>query len=181
MKHTFFALAFYLLLFSSLASAQTSYDFDRSTDFSAIKTYAWQPGTDLKFDEIAERRLTEAVDRQLAAKGLTKVAPDQSPDVYVHYHALFNKAAIVSWVGSTVGGGWTWADFDRFSSGSARVEDSWVGTIAIDLVDAKAHYLVWRGVARKEINLQASPEKRDKEIDKGAEKLFKNYPPKKKS
>lgn len=36
---------------------------------------------------------------------------------------------------------------------------------------------VWRGVASKEVDTKASPEKRDKNVNKAAEKLLKNYPP----
>ena len=32
-------------------------------------------------------------------------------------------------------------------------------------------------MASKEINVSASPEKREKEINKAAQKVFKNYPP----
>ena len=34
-------------------------------------------------------------------------------------------------------------------------------------------------MASKEIDVKASPEKREKNINRAAEKLFKNYPPKK--
>jgi len=36
---------------------------------------------------------------------------------------------------------------------------------------------MWRGTASKEVDAKASPEKRDKNINKAAEKLFRNYPP----
>jgi hypothetical protein len=50
----------------------------------------------------------------------------------------------------------------------------------VDLADAKAGKLVWRGIGVKEIDTGANPEKRDKSITKAVEKIFKNYPPKQK-
>jgi len=37
--------------------------------------------------------------------------------------------------------------------------------------------LVWRGVASKQIDTKAKPDKREKNLDKGMAKLLKNYPP----
>ena len=56
-----------------------------------------------------------------------------------------------------------------------------VGTLVIDMADAKKNQLVWRGMGVKEVNTQAKPEKRDKSINEAVKKIFKNYPPKQKS
>jgi hypothetical protein len=65
-------------------------------------------------------------------------------------------------------------------SGTARAEEILVGSLVIDVVDARTRTIVWRGMASKDIDVDASAEKRDKNINKAAEKLFKNYPPKQK-
>jgi hypothetical protein len=46
------------------------------------------------------------------------------------------------------------------------------------MYDSSQKQLVWRGVATKTIDSGASPDKRQKNIQKGLEKLPKNYPPK---
>ena len=56
-----------------------------------------------------------------------------------------------------------------------------VGTLVIDMADAKKSQLVWRGMGVKEIDTQAKPEKRDKSINNAVKKIFKNYPPKQKT
>ena len=58
------------------------------------------------------------------------------------------------------------------------MRDILVGTLVIDMADAKKGQLVWRGMGVKEVNTQAKPEKRDKSINKAVNKIFKNYPPK---
>jgi len=58
------------------------------------------------------------------------------------------------------------------------VRDITVGTMVIDIADAKQSQMVWRGIGVKEIDTQAKPEKRDKSITNAVKKIFKNYPPK---
>jgi hypothetical protein len=61
------------------------------------------------------------------------------------------------------------------------VREILVGTLAVDIVDAQKKQIVWRGLGTKEIDTKAKPEKRDTNINKAVEKIFKNYPPKVKS
>ena len=44
---------------------------------------------------------------------------------------------------------------------------------------ARDNKMVWRGTASQDLDPRASAEKKDKEIHKVMEKMFKNYPPKK--
>jgi hypothetical protein len=150
--------------------AQTvSYDFDKSASFGRYKTYAWVRGSDVN-DALTHKRIVNAIDAQLAAKGFARVETTETPDVLVAYHASFDNDLQIN---ATGWGGYRWN-----RSGTARVEEILVGTIAVDMVDAKTNSIVWRGMASKEIDVKASPEKRDKNINKAAEKVFKHYPPK---
>ena len=162
-----------LVLGGAGASAQSvSYDFDKSADFSKLRTYAWTAGTEIK-DELNHRRIVSAIDAQLAARGLVKVEAGAHPDVLVAYHASFDRDLQISGFSSGFGP----YRFAPARSGSARVEEILVGTLAVDVIDAKAKTIVWRGMATKEADVKASPDKRDKNIQKAAEKLFKNFPP----
>ena len=58
------------------------------------------------------------------------------------------------------------------------MRDILVGTLVIDIADARKAQLVWRGMGVKEVNTQNNPEKRDKSINNAVQKIFKNYPPK---
>jgi hypothetical protein len=161
------------LVAATAASAQSvSYDFDKSADFSKLRTYAWTAGTEIK-DELNHKRIVAAVDAELAARGMVKVEADAGPDVLVAYHASFDRDLQISGFSSGFGP----YRFGPARSGSARVEEILVGTLVVDVIDAKAHTIVWRGTATKEVDVKASPEKRDKNIKKGAEKLFKSFPP----
>jgi Domain of unknown function (DUF4136) len=156
-----------------VAAQDVTYDYDRSANFSAFNTYAWAPGTSLK-DELNHKRIVAAIDAQLAQKGLSKVQANANPDLLVAYHANFGTSLQITGFAS----GWGGYRFAGSRSGSARAEEIPVGTLIIDLVDAATRTIVWRGTATRDIDVKADPEKRDKSINRTAEKLFKNYPPK---
>jgi Domain of unknown function (DUF4136) len=169
---TLVSIAVLALLSTSVAAQDVSYDYDTDADFSQLKSYAWIQGTNLS-DELNHKRVVNAIDTQLAAKGLQKVARRDGPDLLVAYHASFNRNLQIN------ASGWGGYRLSRIRSGTATVEEVPVGTLVVDLVNAKSKAIVWRGTATKQVDVKASPEKREKNINKAAEKLFKKYPPKK--
>jgi hypothetical protein len=156
------------LLAGSATAQEISYDFDRSANFAAIKTYAWVTGHSVK-DDLNHKRIVAAIDAQLAARGLSKVEQGASPDALVTYHVGFARDLQVTGYGSTWGG-------YRSRPISARTEQITVGTLAVDMMDAKTKSVIWRGAATRDMDVDASPEKREKNLNKAAEKMFEHYP-----
>jgi hypothetical protein len=178
------AIAIALVLAPALAFAQkVTYDYEKTANFAGFKTYALKDGTKVG-QPLIDNRIVTAIETELAAKGLTKV--DSNPDVYVVYHVAFDKQKDISTYSSGYGGGygaygWGWGGGWAGGSTTTQVRDILVGTLVIDMADAKKNQLVWRGMGVKEINTQAKPEKRDKSINEAVKKIFKNFPPKAKS
>ena len=52
-----------------------------------------------------------------------------------------------------------------------------VRSLVVDLRDGKSGSVIWRGVATRDLDAKASPEEREKNINKAVEKMFKHYPP----
>ena len=156
------------MLGTILYAQSVTYDFDRSANFTRFKTYAWVQGTNLS-DQLNHQRIMRAVDAQLTARGFSKVEAVGNPDVLVAYHASLDKNLQINAFGAGPRIG--------YRSGTATVEEIVVGTLAIHMVDAQTKNIVWRGIATKELDAKASPEKKEKNINKAAEKIFKNYPP----
>jgi hypothetical protein len=175
------ALGIALLLTPVLAIAQkTSYDFDKSANFAAFKTYALKEGTTVG-QPLIDGRIVAAIEAELAAKGLTKNESD--PDLFVVYHVAFDKQKDISTFSSGYGGGygpygWGWGGGWAGGTTSTTVRDILIGTLVIDLADARKQQVAWRGMGVKEVDTQAKPEKRDKSINNAVKKIFKNYPPK---
>jgi hypothetical protein len=130
---------------------------------------------------LIDDRIVNAIDTELAAKGLKK--SESNPDVFVVYHVAFDKEKDISSFSSGYGGGygpygWGWGGGFGTTTTNVQVRDILVGTLVIDIADAKKGQLAWRGMGVKEVNTQANPEKRDKSINNAVKKIFKNYPPK---
>lgn len=173
MRIATFASAAAVVLMGTIALAQTiTYDFDKRTDFSRFKTYAWVRGAVLT-DELNHNRVVDAVSAQLAARGLTRVATSANTDLLVAYHASFDRDLQITGFSS----GWGPYRFGGSRSGVARTEEILTGTLAVDIVDRSTNTIVWRAIASKEVDVKADPRKRERNINRVAERLFKHYPP----
>jgi Domain of unknown function (DUF4136) len=172
-----------LALTPALAMAQkVSYDYDKTANFADYKTYAHKDGTKVG-QPLIDDRIAAAIDTEMAAKGLTK--SDSNPDLYVVYHVAFDKQKDISTFSTGYGGGygpygWGWGGGWGGGTSTTQVRDILIGTLVVDMADAKKNQVAWRGMAVKEVNTQANPEKRDKSISNAMKKIFKNYPPKSK-
>ena len=75
------------------------------------------------------------------------------------------------------GGGWGWRRFGGrgFWEATTTTETYKVGTLVVDLFDTKTKQLIWRGAASD--TLSNNSDKNIKNLDKGVDKMFKQFPP----
>jgi hypothetical protein len=163
-----------------LMAQKVSYDYNKNVNFTALRTYAHKDGTKVG-QQLIDERIVAAIDAELAAKGFIKAL--SNPDVFVVYHIAFDKEKDISTYSSGYRGGygaygWGWGGGWGGGMTTTQVRDILIGTLVIDLADAKQGQLAWRGMGVKEVDTQAKPEKRDKSIANAVKKIFKNYPPK---
>ncbi len=135
---------------ASSARVGVSNDFDHSVNFRAYKTWSYYPqqGQDTEggpargYESFLDQRIRAAVEREMTAKGLTKVT--SSPDVFVAYSAkVENKQRVNSYPG---GYGYPYGyGYGYYGRGMAPVTEYKAGTVIIDIVDAKRKELAWRG------------------------------------
>jgi hypothetical protein len=154
-----------LLLATNAVAQDVSYDYDKSADFGRMRTYAWVNGERVG-DDLNHARIVHAIDTQLAARGVRQANSIAEADLLVTYHAIVSREAEIT--GHRFG-------INRLAS--ARVEEVAVGSLVVDLRDGKSGGVVWRGVATRHLDPKASPEQREKNINKAVEKMFKHYPP----
>ena len=168
-----------VIVLPAIAFAQkTTYDYDKTAVFTEFRTYSTKDGTPTG-DALIDKRIAASIEAQLAAKGL--VRNDSAPDVIVLYHVAFDEQKDISTYssGPVYGGyGWGWGGGWGATTTDVRVREILVGTLAIDMVDARKGQIVWRGLGTREIDTNAKPEKRDQNIAKAVDKIFRNYPPK---
>ena len=76
----FFAVGLVLVL-PSCSSITVSYDYDKTANFSAYKTYAYTPeALSLAVGDLNRDRIIAAIDAEMAARGITK---SDSPDALI--------------------------------------------------------------------------------------------------
>ncbi len=166
MKTRFLILAGVLCLIPALALAQqVNVDWQRGTDFSKYKTYAWGVGTHPIPDSLWNQRIIDMVDGQMQAKGLQKVGLEQSPDLIVVYNAGLQQN--VSYYGY-------WSGWWMGTESIQQVIEK-EGTLVVDLLDPQQKMTVWRGTATD--TLSDKSEKNISKAQKMVNKMFQKYPP----
>jgi hypothetical protein len=142
--HRIFGLALALAALPAIAAAQeTTYDFDKTAPFAQFKTYSWKDGTPTK-NQLVDNRLVAAIDAQLAAKGFRR--DDAAPDVFVLFHMAFDEQKDISSYAGPVRRLRIWLGSGRGSTSTTSECEILVGTLAIDIIDAKKKAMAWRGL-----------------------------------
>ena len=164
-----------LCMAAPVLAQDVSYNAMPGADFAKFKTYKWVAidGAE-KPDQIVDQQIKQAVDTQLAAKGLTKSTGDTA-DLLVGYQVAVNQEREWNSYGTGMGVGYGY----RMGGGMTTATSSTIniGTLGVDIYDSAVKQLVWRGSATKTLDTKVNPEKRQKNIDKAVTKLLKNYPP----
>jgi len=174
-----FAMAAALVLSGAAAFAQdVKVDFDKSANFDAIKTFAVKIGTSWN-NQISEKRVVDEITQTLTEKGW-KSAPEDKADAIVVLHGATEKQKSLNTFYSGMGGygGYGWRGWGGgMGTGTATTTESeyLVGTLVVDIFDAKTKQLMFRGTAQDE--LSDKPEKNVKKLNKASDKMFKDFPP----
>jgi hypothetical protein len=144
-------------------------DYDKAANFGAVKTFSLKLGTTWG-NPIGEKRVTDDVAEALVAKGWT-LAPEDQADAHVVLHGASQTKHSLNTYYSGMGG-YRWGGM-----GTATTTDTeyTVGTLLVDIFDAKGKNLIWRGIAQDEASNKT--EKNIKKVAKATQKLFKDFPP----
>jgi hypothetical protein len=175
-KVTIISFAAMVLLFMAgvTFSQDVSTDYDKSYNFSQLKTFAVKVGTSWG-NPLSEARVVSEIESGLTKKGWTK-ADEATADAIVMLHGATEQKKDLNTFYSGYGG-WGYGGWygGGMSTAHTTVNEYRVGTLVTDIFDAKTKKLVFRGVATDE--LSDKPEKNEKKIKKATEKMFKKFPP----
>jgi len=160
-------------LASSPAYAQKpQIQWDKNYDFSKVKTFMWQAPSAPSLQEenpFMHKFIEESIETELQNVGFVKT--EENPDVYVTYHGSVNTEVEYrsSSFGFSVGsyGMGPWGGMSGVSAGpthtNTREVQTKVGTLVVDIVDAKEKQLIWRGTSSG-ILISDSQEKTEKAV-----------------
>ncbi len=158
----------------AFAAAKVKTDYDHSTDFTAIKTFSVKIGTGWG-NEIGEKRVLGEVTKAITARGWTEQEGGGADVEAVLHGATDTKRSLNTfytggWGGYGYGG---WGVGMGSATTTEYVYD--IGTLVVDMFDAKSKQLIWRGSASDYISDKA--EKNQKTLQSALKKLFLNFPP----
>ena len=156
-KHNliFSSIAMALFLATSLFAGDVKTNYDRSANFNQYKTYSW--GNVQTQEAPLVDRIKSAVDEALAAKGWRQVA--SGGDVSLTATEITEEQQILN-------------NHDDLIS---TTETYQVGSLVVEMFDTETAKLIWRGSSSD--TLSSKPAKNIKNIDKGVQRMFKNFPP----
>ena len=161
----------FITLLAGAAPAQTvKTDHSRGTNFSNYQTFMWikEPAA---VNPLNNKRIVDGVNAALISKGLKLVTSDA--DLGIAAHTATEQGQSLHTFYSDFGGDWHWRD--SFGSSTTTVNTYTVGTLVVDLFDARSKEAVWRGTAMK--TLSDDPRRVAEAIDKAIAKMFSSYPP----
>jgi Domain of unknown function (DUF4136) len=160
-----------MMVVANAAFAQkVTTDYNKGTDFAQYKTFMWikEPNTR---DPLVRQRVIDDVNAALASKGLKLVTSDA--DLCIAAHTATKEQHTLNTFYDGFGGGWRWGG--RFGTATTTEDTYRVGTLIVDIFDSKTKDAIWRGTASD--TLSSKPQKNTAELNKGVEKMFKNFPP----
>ena len=154
------------------------------TDFSKFHTYTWVndvqgvPEVGGRPDQILDAQVKQAIDSQMVAKGFTKVEDGSKADLLLGYQLAIDQEKQINGFGDNLGGWGSWGPWgSSFGTFSASTSSNYIGTFVVGMYDPAAKKLVWIGAAQHAIEPSKKQEKNQQRLNKGAQKLLKDFPP----
>ena len=160
-----------LFLANASFAQQVKTDYDRAANFSQYKTYSWEKVQTP--DPLWVDRIKAAVNAALAAKGWTQV--ESGGDISIIAMEINRDHQILNTYYDDFGGGWRWRGFGGFGESTTTSDTYTVGTLVVDLFDAKTKNLVWRGVSSGMLSDKSL--KNINNLNRGVQKMFQHFPP----
>ncbi|MEK6336308.1 MAG: DUF4136 domain-containing protein [Acidobacteriota bacterium] len=173
MRRAIIALVFLLFAYPVFGQ-KVDVKYDKTVDFSKYKTYTWAEGVRAK-NPIVDQQITQLIEQQLAARGLTKTAADG--DIQLLYVAAIDLDLQMT--------GLTWSNASNPMGSFATIGppmDVRRGMLVVDMMDKKTDRYIWRATAKETLthtpsgDMAKDAQRVEKLVKKAVEKMFNKYP-----
>jgi hypothetical protein len=178
---------FGLVFFNSCSSLKVYSDIDPTVDWSKYKTfeyYGWAEESDKILNRLDRERFETAFGEEFKARDLEYVEKggDMIVTLFVVVEQKKGATATTTHMGGVYGGyyggyygygpGWGWGG--GHSTTSIQEYDYAVGTLVIDVFDARNEKLIWEGIGTKTVD--ENPQTRDKNIPRAVKAIMSKFP-----
>jgi len=168
-----------LLALAGCSTVSVHYDYDHDVAFGEFKTYAWltspeavgaNPAATQLSGGLLDKRIHEAVAYEMTDRNISL---SDNPQLLLKYHiGTEEKVQVTDW-------GYSYSNY-YWGYGGRQVDvyQYTQGTLVLDIIDAEAKTLVWRGTATGTMDgAQRSPEEMQNRINEVIGKVMSNFPP----
>lgn len=181
-----------LILITSILGACSSVkittDYDKTVDFSKYETfeyYGWAEESDRLLNQLEKERIEHAFGDEFRKRGLKYVESGGDMVVVLFIMTQDKTQYNATTTGMNYGGyggyyghgpGWGWGPGMGVGMSTTTVSEYnyTVGTLVIDIYDAKAEKLVWESIATGTVD--DNPQTREKNTPKTVAKIMAPYP-----
>jgi hypothetical protein len=170
------------------SSMEVSSEYEKSVDFSSLKTYSWTPpktkgqGSSSARFQFLDAQVRAAVERELAAKGYEKRSHG-TPDFFIRYYAWAQTHSDSNELSQWSRWQYPRGPVDeglRLESADERaplVSDYDEGTLLLIVTDGASQRSIWRGTAKARLIPSESQEKQKRQIDEAVTRILAKFPP----
>jgi hypothetical protein len=154
------------------------YDYDSTYDFGKLKTYDWLPSPPgNQMEDLVEKRVKNAVNTQLAAKGYSQSS--ESPDFLVALQGVkkITETGSVG-VGASIGVPVGSRGSISIGGGKSKPRVKEEGTLILNFIDRQTNTPIWQGSATAKTQPKSSPEEQQRRINEVMANLLSHFPPK---
>lgn len=170
------------------AKVNTRAEFDKKFDFKSVRTWGWdvEEAGDVKMARAAgddpapiKKRygptIVDAITRELTQLGLAAAAPSATPDLRFHYYLLVTVGFDTQTMGQFLPPMYEWG-LPPFTPQTTAFSIIQQGSLVLDAVSPAAGRVVWRAIAQTEIEIERTPEQRDKRLREVIHDLIRRFP-----
>lgn len=173
MKRVIIGLVFLLFAYPALGQ-KVDVKLDKTVDFSKYKTYTWAKGMPAK-NPIVNQMITDSIDQQLAARGLTRAEADG--DIQILFVAAMDLDLQITGV--------NWGNVSNPMGSFTSIGpplDVRKGMLVVDMMDRKTERYIWRAIAKETLtqapsgDMSKDAKRVEKLVKKAVAKMFSKYP-----
>ena len=189
MKNFIYLMAIAMLTVGCGSSVSVTSDYDKTTDFSKYSTfsyYGWADKSDAILTQFDKDRIETAFGNEFANRGWTVdqnngdaivslyIVVDQKTS-YSSYTDHYNTGMYGGMYSGRYGYGYGYGGVGMGTSTTTTTENNYeVGTLIVDVFDAKDKKQIWQGIGKGTVN--ENKNKREERIISAVAKIMKAFP-----
>jgi Domain of unknown function (DUF4136) len=153
---------------------KTATDYDRSISFPNYRSFSVLKGNS-SGNSLMDQRAQDDVARALTSKGWMAAPAGEAQAAVVVHAATKTKHTYETLYDGWGGWGWRRGWGRGFGGSTTFVNDYKVGTLVVDIFDAKTKQAIWHGTASDALsdNAKSNAQATEQAVDK----MFRNFPP----